>query len=164
MSGYVYVLTNPSMPDLVKIGRSSSGGKRRAAELYTTGVPQPFVLEFEIFSSEPAFLEKAVHEELAEYRLPGREFFTLDVQDAVKVVADIALSSDWSLSVTDDVGGECIKSVESIVTSYPDIGTVYGEIYVAAALRFLDKEHVQLALDKFNRHLADRREQKEAQS
>jgi len=40
--GYVYILTNPSMPGLVKIGRSKNGGRKRASDLYQTGVPTPF--------------------------------------------------------------------------------------------------------------------------
>ena len=43
----VYVLTNPAMPGLVKIGyttQEDAGG--RLAQLYTTGVPVPFTLEF----------------------------------------------------------------------------------------------------------------------
>ena len=40
---YVYVLTNPAMPGLVKIGRTdSSDPTTRVTQLYPTGVPVPF--------------------------------------------------------------------------------------------------------------------------
>ena len=41
----VYVLTNPAMPGLVKIGRTAGeDAGARIAQLYTTGVPVPFTL------------------------------------------------------------------------------------------------------------------------
>ena len=43
--GWVYVLTNPAMPGLVKIGLTSRNPQVRAAELtQATGVPAPFVI------------------------------------------------------------------------------------------------------------------------
>lgn len=41
--GIVYVLTNPVMPGLVKIGKTSRDEvQTRLNELYSTGVPVPF--------------------------------------------------------------------------------------------------------------------------
>ena len=41
--GVVYVLTNPAMPGIVKIGKTSrSDIHARLNELYSTGVPLPF--------------------------------------------------------------------------------------------------------------------------
>ena len=40
--GIVYVLTNPAMPKLVKIGKTGRGVETRLNDLYTTGVPLPF--------------------------------------------------------------------------------------------------------------------------
>ena len=37
--GIVYVLTNPAMPKLVKIGKTGRGVETRLNDLYTTGVP-----------------------------------------------------------------------------------------------------------------------------
>ena len=45
--GIIYVLTNPSMPGLVKIGKTARGDvNARLSELYSTGVPVPFECEF----------------------------------------------------------------------------------------------------------------------
>ena len=46
MVGTVYVLTNPAMPDLVKIGKTTRDVQLRLADLYTTGVPYPFECEY----------------------------------------------------------------------------------------------------------------------
>lgn len=85
--GYVYVLSNPSMPGILKIGRSVNGGKQRATALYSTGVPTPFVLEFELLTSDAPYIEKAVHESLARFRLKdSREFFKCEVNEAAESI------------------------------------------------------------------------------
>ena len=85
--GYVYVLSNPSMPGIVKIGRSKAGGKHRASQLYTTGVPMPFLLEFEMLVTDPEFVEVAAHEHLEQRRVNGsREFFACETDEAIHAV------------------------------------------------------------------------------
>ena len=43
MPNIVYVLTNPAMPGIVKIGMTEREDvQRRMTELYSTGVPLPF--------------------------------------------------------------------------------------------------------------------------
>ena len=42
MEGSVYVLTNPAMPNMVKIGKTTRDVELRLADLYSTGVPLPF--------------------------------------------------------------------------------------------------------------------------
>ena len=45
--GIVYLLTNPVMPGLVKIGMTAQKDiEKRMRELYTTGVPVPFECQF----------------------------------------------------------------------------------------------------------------------
>jgi hypothetical protein len=39
--GIVYVLTNPAIPGMVKIGKTCRGMAARLNELYSTGVPSP---------------------------------------------------------------------------------------------------------------------------
>src|SRR6185369_16856001 len=87
--GYVYVLSNPSMPGVVKIGRSENGGFSRAKAMYigATGVPQPFHLEFELLSDDAHQLEESVHECLNRYRVnQSREFFRCSVSVAIESV------------------------------------------------------------------------------
>ncbi len=46
MEGSVYVLTNPAMPNMVKIGKTTRDLELRLADLYSTGVPLPFECEY----------------------------------------------------------------------------------------------------------------------
>ena len=98
--GYVYVLSNPSMPGLVKIGMSSAGGHVRAKQLYQTGVPTPFVIEFQIYTSGYKEIEAELHSRLDSCRLDGREFFRVDVDDAVVEVLNVA-AGNYSMTVSD---------------------------------------------------------------
>ena len=45
MLGYVYVMSNVAMPGLYKIGCTSRNPYERASDLYSTGVPAPFVVD-----------------------------------------------------------------------------------------------------------------------
>jgi len=93
--GYVYVLSNASMPGLLKIGRSINGGKSRARNIYQTGVPSPFVLEFEIFVDCAVTVEALVHEKLDGFRLSeSREFFQVDPMTAKHAIIECDLSQD----------------------------------------------------------------------
>ena len=62
--GIVYVLTNPCMPGIVKIGMTERKNvEARMKELYTTGVPLPFECAFacKVNKNECAKIEKALH-------------------------------------------------------------------------------------------------------
>ena len=77
-AGFVYVLTNDSMPGMVKIGRTTRSVDLRAAELWQTGVPT----RFEVYAIERtcdcAQLEAYVHRDLRKHRVnKAREFFAV---------------------------------------------------------------------------------------
>lgn len=75
--GYIYCLTNPSMPGLVKVGRSYDVPEVRAQQLSSsTAVPEPFELEFHLYTERSHATERAIHQALNESRLNhSREFF-----------------------------------------------------------------------------------------
>ncbi|MCY4625244.1 MAG: GIY-YIG nuclease family protein [Chloroflexi bacterium] len=86
MPNIVYVLTNPAMPGLVKIGMTDRDDvQRRMNELFTTGVPFPFecVIAKEIESTEAATVESALHRAFHPYRAnESREFFQIEPEQA----------------------------------------------------------------------------------
>lgn len=58
----VYVMSNPAMPNMVKIGRTAGeDAKARIAQLYTTGVPVPFTLEYACKVANADEVEKSLH-------------------------------------------------------------------------------------------------------
>lgn len=91
-SGCVYVLTNSSMPGLVKIGWTGRDPETRLRELNAaTGVPTPFELRGFVKSRHPQSTEKAVHAALASERVNDkREFFRIGHARAEAVVRKVA--------------------------------------------------------------------------
>ncbi len=84
--GYVYVLSNPSMPGIVKIGRTFRDPRARVAELSgATGVPTPFIIEATVSTWNCVWLEKLVHLQLGRRRInSNREFFRCSLDEALK--------------------------------------------------------------------------------
>lgn len=84
----VYVLTNPSMPGLVKIGfTADEDANRRIGQLYTSGVPVPFNLEFACRVPNAHEVERALHLAFGPHRInPGREFFRIEPEQAIVIL------------------------------------------------------------------------------
>ena len=93
----VYILTNPTIPGLVKIGSTDGNPADRAAQISSqagTGLPRPFAVEWSIETTtrESAYsVERAVHKALANHRInKNREFFKITVAQAVDKIEDLA--------------------------------------------------------------------------
>jgi hypothetical protein len=83
MRGHLYVLTNPHMPGLVKIGCTERTAYERADELSrATGVPGRFRVERSWSLDDAAAAERRVHGALRLYRVSG-EHFRLPVTAAI---------------------------------------------------------------------------------
>lgn len=77
MPEIVYILTNESMPNYIKIGITADL-ERRMRELDNTSVPLPFECFYACTVKDMAFVEKQLHEAFADHRVrPTREFFEL---------------------------------------------------------------------------------------
>lgn len=86
--GYVYILSNRSMPGLVKIGQTRRSPEERAREMSrNTSIPADFVVEFEVFTSDRLAVEGAAHERLGQHRFSKtREFFQVEIDTAAEVL------------------------------------------------------------------------------
>ncbi|MFB2685316.1 GIY-YIG nuclease family protein [Shewanella mangrovisoli] len=94
-NGYVYILTNASMPDLIKIGKTARDSRERAKELSKTSVPTPFKVAFELFSFDYDVLEKNIHSELSDFRVnPNREFFRYPLDKAIALLQKLNSTQD----------------------------------------------------------------------
>jgi T5orf172 domain len=88
MKGIVYILTNPAMPGIVKIGLTTRGDlKQRLNELYTTGVPVPFDCVFACDVDNCEAVERALHIAFGPYRVnPKREFFKIEPEQPLAIL------------------------------------------------------------------------------
>ncbi|WP_081631150.1 GIY-YIG nuclease family protein [Methylobacterium sp. 77] len=104
----VYVLTTPSMPGLVKIGWTSRTAQARAAELHTTGVPEPFEIEVAYRVPNGSTVERALHEVFKPYRRrEDREFFEIEpyqVEAILHLLGTEAGAEDVTVEVDDNPG------------------------------------------------------------
>lgn len=95
-SGSVYCLSNPSMPGLLKFGRTGDTCSERAISLFTTGVPDPFKIEKYTEIDDIVTLEKNIHTILANYRnRTDREFFRINLDDAFALITKELPDLDW---------------------------------------------------------------------
>jgi hypothetical protein len=84
--GWVYVLSNTTMPKLVKIGFSNKDPVLRAKDLNHTGLPDKFVVEYDVLVINPHELEQNVHKRLQDKRKKGKEFFECTLEEAIAVI------------------------------------------------------------------------------
>ena len=91
---WVYVLSNPAQPGILKIGYTSNTPEERARQLSNaTGVALPYVVEYTYSCWNGLELEKDIHERLNEYRLSKqREFFQVDLDEVKEIIGEIGES------------------------------------------------------------------------
>jgi len=121
----VYVLSNPAMPGLVKIGRTDSqDANSRIGQLYTTGVPVPFTIEYACKVENPDQVEKALHIAFAPQRInPKREFFQIDPEQAIAILR-LLNTEDATKEVTGQSSGidpESVQAAEVLKSRRPNL-------------------------------------------
>ena len=85
--GWVYVMSHPNMQGMLKVGQSSHDPSNRASELYTTGLPSPFEIEYVGLFERYVDLERSVHSFLEKHRVNNRrEFFAVDIHIAISAI------------------------------------------------------------------------------
>lgn len=93
-AGFLYVLINPTMPGLAKVGKTTRNPADRVSELSSaTGVPSPFILAFQQPVDECDAAELWVHRQLESEgfrHADNREFFNAPLHEIVKAVSQAA--------------------------------------------------------------------------
>jgi hypothetical protein len=90
-AGFVYVMINPAMRGLVKIGHSSGSVDTRAKGLRSTGVPDEFIVVYDELVTDCLYVERRLHNRFKAARYnPNREFFLIPVRDAIKALMEEA--------------------------------------------------------------------------
>ncbi|MCD7972227.1 MAG: GIY-YIG nuclease family protein [Candidatus Azobacteroides sp.] len=115
--GIVYVLSNPAMPDLVKIGMTTRNEiDSRMRELYSTGVPFPFECEYacKVRVDDCLKIEKALHVAFHPYRVnASREFFKILPEQAIAILKLLDKNNDITQEVTAEIN-EDITTIDKI--------------------------------------------------
>lgn len=88
--GTVYVLSNPEIPGVVKIGHTTRSPTERARELSGTSVPGEYKVSYETKVDRPEKVEKEVHRKLSNHRASSGEFFEVSPRRAAKVIEEVS--------------------------------------------------------------------------
>ena len=89
--GYIYVLENEYMPNIVKIGFTSGTVFERAKQLSNTSVATPFQVKYLARVRNPRIVEQTVHSRLEPFRVSNnREFFKVPVSSAIEEIESTA--------------------------------------------------------------------------
>jgi len=109
MSKIVYILTNQSMPDTIKIGITDNL-ERRMKELDNTSTPLPFECYYAVEVQDAKVIEKKIHEGLDDKRVrQNREFFNTSPEQAKAI-----------LEIAEVMGGKNVTPTEDVVETPQD--------------------------------------------
>ena len=109
MSKIVYILTNESMPDTIKVGITDNLD-RRVRELDNTSTPLPFECYYAVEVENALAIEKKIHEGLDDKRVrQNREFFNATPEQAKAI-----------LEIAEVMGGKNVTPKEDIVETPQD--------------------------------------------
>ena len=87
MSGVIYILTNPTIPDLVKVGKTNNLEERVRSLSSHSGVAVPFEVYYSCEVVDPDKVEKHIHEGFGDHRVnPKREFFRINPERIVAIL------------------------------------------------------------------------------
>ena len=135
----VYVLTNPVMPGLVKIGYTTQEeANKRIEQLYTTGVPVPFKLEFACKVQNAEEVERALHIAFAPYRInPKREFFSIAPEQAIAILKLLHVQEATTEieQQPSDIDAQSMAAAERVRARRPNLNFEEMGIAVGAELK-----------------------------
>lgn len=113
--GYIYVLANSSMPDLVKVGKTTRSPNSRAQELSgVSGVPTPFIVVYDQLFEDCSAAEEFLHTLLKQkgYReSDNREFFRAPVSEIIHIITQMpGQVKDSNLALSEEPNDPPISS------------------------------------------------------
>src|ERR1700722_8972046 len=134
----IYILTNPCMDGLVKIGRTlSSRIKQRLKELSSpTSIPVAFECYYAAEVKNAKFVEERLHEAFGDHRVsPKREFFKVSPHRIKAALELVAIKE-----ITPDNDPEEAEELKNYFDRRPPFRFSLAKIPVGAELQFVKNE------------------------
>ena len=125
--GYVYILINPSLKGLLKVGQTKKDPEERAKEISQgTGVPTPYIVAYKEDFNDCELAEKMIHIMLEEegYRInKNREFFEAEISDIIRKIMIVKehLLSDENINNYDNVDDIEFTENEDLFSDFEDV-------------------------------------------
>jgi hypothetical protein len=140
----VYVLTNPAMPNMVKIGKTElQDVNLRLAQLYTTGVPFPFDLAYACKVPNATEVERALHKAFAPSRInPKREYFSIEADQAIAILKLLHVEDATSeiVAMASTIPEEEVQAANQYKARRPNLNFVEMGIPVGSVLNFSESD------------------------
>jgi hypothetical protein len=141
-SQIVYVLTNPAMPGLVKIGKTTNlEVDVRMKQLYGTGVPVPFDCEFACQVKNASEVEKAFHLAFGDRRInPNREFFRIEPERVIAILKQLKVDDitaqfgqqlEADVEAVDKQSAQNLKNTRRPRMNFHELGIPNGSILIS---------------------------------
>ena len=150
MSGYIYALTNESIPGQIKLGRTVNHPEDRAADLSSdTGVPTPFTVAYFVAVSDDVQAEKSIHRTFKRQRVnPKREFFEISVDEARAAMDKLTYRYpvDGGLSMRRFSGDDMFYSV---FNAFWSIIKMFARLNIGILLLFSKQRQLKKSLRTF---------------
>lgn len=138
----VYVLTNPAMPGLVKIGKTTQQEvEGRMKQLYGTGVPVPFECAFACQVNDASKVESSLHTAFGNVRInTNREFFRIEPERVIVILQllDVGnITQQFEKTIEDDTpvldrqASEALKQSRRPNLNFHHLGIPNGSILVS---------------------------------
>lgn len=151
--GRVYVLSNPSIQGLVKIGFTMNTVEGRVKELSSaTGIPTDFEIEYQVECRDPENIEKLVHSFLQNKRHnERREFFCVSAIEAAQAVRKHTTEILDEESRIDFSGIDNIKKTASeykresqSINNWEEIECIYWKTFISRSHYFRNLNSIVL--------------------
>ncbi len=150
MRGWVYIISNQAMPNLLKVGFSMKDPQLRAREFDGTGVPHSYHVEWDILLDNPRDVEQLAHRHLANFR-EAKEWFRCSVIEAIIAIKKAASNNFQYL----ERGGP--KKIDDLPFPFeindPDLAYKCSDDGVFDDLEIIEEAHPKSWKKYFNRAL-----------
>jgi len=142
MTEIVYILTNPTIPDLVKIGRTTNLEERMKTLSSHSGIPVPFECYYGCEVEDGQDVERRLHFGFGDHRVnPKREFFRINPERVKMILEGFSLKDVTPTSdvVEDDQERDTLKKEKS---RRPVFRFSMVDIEIGSELTFLKDENL----------------------
>ncbi len=143
--GWIYIISNPDMPGLLKIGYTIRKPSDRATELGGTGTPSDFIVEWSIRVTSPTAAEKAAHSKLRRFH-HNKEWFRCETDVAIDLVAD---------AVQNFSTGDILERAKKLDNFHAQLNQMALEQCKASYEEYLknEKDNIQSAINSVITHV-----------
>ena len=140
--GYIYAMSNKSMPGILKIGMTERSIEERLREANGTFTLTPFIVEMSKYVSNCKEKEKCIHQILqSKWVNPKREFFQITIEE-IKPIFDLI----------DTIDVDYKEKYESIKILYENTNEKNDQLkikFTNSILNFTFNTHIICAIEDF---------------